>query len=161
MDTSEKYFKMCGKAVEIQENHKLGQYDNYYGQDDYMGQNDKSNFHTYDKCDDGYYSVTPPDNSNPIWLPRQDQLQEMLVKYEEMSICSTGGMVESMFENFWLEFLYWEGYQTPKWATNIDSMEQLWLGYVMQKIYKKIWAKDIDEDIDENIDEDISDWKSI
>ena len=71
--------------------------------------------------------------SHDVWLPRQDQLQEMLE-------FPTG----SFKYNFWdaLADLY-EWSFSANWEKFKDyiplSMEQLWLAFVMKEKYNKVW----------------------
>ena len=65
-----------------------------------------------------------------IWLPRQDQLQEMVGGFE-------AGFV---LWRDWLKNIYGRGYFDPVNRTRkFASMEQLWLSYVMSECYQKIW----------------------
>jgi len=82
--------------------------------------------------DEEYIERCPTcDNEEPhrktikcIWLPRQDQLQEM-VKYQFYSLLE----------------LCW-GFAQSKNGWGFDSMEQLWLAFVMKEKYGKVWVKD-------------------
>ena len=68
-----------------------------------------------------------------IWLPRQDQLQEMFPKdrIERPFYWFSEGMIDS-FGDYGItnEGLYYEGFST--W-------EQLWLAFVMKEKYNKVW----------------------
>lgn len=64
-----------------------------------------------------------------VWLPRQDQLQEMVIEkyatYWDLAIGFSNvlmGDKTSYFDNF-------------------DSMEKLWLAFVMLEKYKKRWGE--------------------
>ena len=102
MDTSERYIKMCVKAEEIQ---KL----------------DKDE-------DNNFYEYSPYPNCHghhmPVWLPRQDQLQEMVVKEEEVP------------NKLSYRFALWTLFSGNKFT----SMEQLWLAFVMKEKFNKIWG---------------------
>lgn len=130
MDCSKDYILMCEKATEIQAlrrrlhgakcnldkiGHGLGCEDVFFfpdwrGEDfynDYLGSKDT-----------GLLS---------IFLPRQDQLQEM-IKLPTWKLI--------------YEFILWfsalmEVEAEPIWKQN--SMEQLWLSFVMEKVYGKRW----------------------
>jgi len=83
-----------------------------------------------------------------IWLPRQDQLQEMVKDPIDWS--------QDFFE-FWYAFFGDEDRDdcgaclvTPGWASGIkegirhgvmqfDSWEQLWLAFVMHELHSKVW----------------------
>ncbi|MCJ7669584.1 MAG: hypothetical protein MUO61_03590 [Dehalococcoidia bacterium] len=102
MDKSEINIKMCEKAGEIQSlapNPKII----IFGGNDYY-------FHL--------------DRDAPlVWLPRQDQLQEIYGDYPKC--------VEAIYmsEEACIPF---------NWC-DFSSMEQLWLAYVMKDKYNKVW----------------------
>ena len=105
MDTSETYIKMCEKAVEIQKiwNPTFG-----------------------DWLQDEYISIVSDEElarenkkKNDVWLPRQDQLQEMVG-------CNPGNWI------IWMD----------KFISDREyfyTLEQTWLAFVMKKKYGKIW----------------------
>ena len=129
MDTSETYIKMCD-CEEIQALRS----DDKFDDGDWF----------YDREDDTvnpiisswwYHRQTPITevmggeiqiSDNAIWLPRQDQLQEMLAT-KKIPILSVA----------------WVGYLACLLNSNIGlyatSMEQLWLAFVMKEKYNKIW----------------------
>jgi len=157
MDVSAEYVKMCERAWEIQvlrnKVPKNGEYFQYEegdyiytggglnGEDDepeveilgttiyapiyYERKNDQINIGKvgYDEGA-GYYPL------KLIWLPRQDQLQEMIRK----SFLDTGNPDRQMihFLSAWLvDYAY---------PIRLDSMEQLWLAFVMKEKYSKTWT---------------------
>lgn len=61
------------------------------------------------------------------WIPRQDQLQEILKKKTEI----LKKRLDELLDNFYL----WSKNTRDKFT----SMEQLWLAFVMEKKYNKIW----------------------
>ena len=105
MDKSETYIKMCN-CEEIQE---LCEWD----------------------MEKDFLWITPiPDKNMPlvktVWLPRQDQLQEMVGGYD-------AGFVDWAR---WLDNTYpHKGF--PK--QRFHSFEQLWLAFVLKELYSKIW----------------------
>jgi len=99
MDTSETYIKMCEKAEEIQ---KLAP-NPLYSSHDWFVERIRGNV--------------------PVWLPRQDQLQDMITD-RPMS----GLLLD--FRDSALAFL---------WGDGLDSMEQLWVAFVMKEKYNKVW----------------------
>jgi len=104
MDVSSEYVKMCEKAVEIQ---ALAPKPTILG----------GNFWHYPEGATG---------APIVWLPRQDQLQEMLFD------------TEHIFARVVLlkEFVR----QNERYILNkMRSFEQLWLAFVMQERYSKIW----------------------
>ena len=127
MDTTETYIKMCEKAVEIQEGHTLEEGD-YFSTDGVTGE---------PFC----YEYSPIEG---IWLPRQDQLQEMVSKET----------LEDSFISFTEEVAFLtncssavQGFKIGKRYGQPDadysyckSWEQLWLLFVMQEKYGKSWA---------------------
>lgn len=125
MDTSETRIKMCKKAEEIQElAPKMEPWFSY-------------NNVTVDSR--GEFNAFPqnwPEDSF-IWLPRQDELQEMLG--DKWSVP-------------WLPRNIWDFYRTQFYPHSVyereglypstwepDSMEQLWLAFVMKEKYGKVW----------------------
>lgn len=123
MDTSEIYVKMNEKAVEIQ---KIAP--------DMLGhQWRKDNIHI---LNGNYYwmEISLKGISERIWLPRQDQLQEMVLKI--------GNHPWSLFWDIedWLSKIAGDSYE----YINVNkipftSMEQLWLAFVMSELYLRRW----------------------
>jgi hypothetical protein len=72
--------------------------------------------------DDDYF-----DRTISIWLPRQDQLQEMITYEYELAWHVVDRfmnfILDSSFKDKWLKF----------------TMEQLWLCFVMKEKYNKVW----------------------
>jgi len=70
------------------------------------------------------------DGKHFIWLPHQDQLQDML-PYK----------IGDAKDNFWsalADLFEWAYHE--KWLDYIPlSMEQLWLAFVMKEKYHKVW----------------------
>ncbi len=65
-----------------------------------------------------------------IWLPRQDQLQEMLPN-------------EPAWDYRFSAFSNWLDIEPGLSIFNsVDSMEQLWLGYVMAELHGKKWNEE-------------------
>lgn len=125
MDTSEQYIKMCEKAEEIQARVLL------------LG-----------ICEPEYLHTCGADVSSEgdwfhqhIWLPRQDQLQEMVNELPEWQ----KHIINRLYA--FADFVHKEPY-LPKHFKDIEkdeachfftSMEQLWLAFVMKEKYNKIW----------------------
>ena len=64
-----------------------------------------------------------------IWLPRQDQLQDMVKdKYKSDYVL----YFFAMFIKFWK-------HDDEKYISGFTSMEQLWLAFVMKEKYQKTW----------------------
>ncbi len=116
MDTSETYIKMCEKAEEIQNEW-------------YQHTSDTRDFiwcPTHRKLwavlQQGYLcEKNKPCTTKGIWLPRQDQLQEMV-----HFTCSKGDVQRLL--RYFIE-------RSP----DVQSMEQLWLAFVMKEKYNKTW----------------------
>jgi len=111
MDTTKQYILMCEKAKEIQEL-PMKKNGNFYV--DFMGDIcvyiEKDNDWNWQK-------------NKEIWLPRQDQLQDILK------------------DTHWTIYGYFE--QITKFMSDSGSMdwswEQVWLGFAMKEKYNKIW----------------------
>ena len=138
MDTSPEYIKQCEQAEEIQyqfnpDDHNClwdfalkwdwdrnnEKYDGYIG----YGGRKQQQFSTYD----GYLW-------HCIWLPRQDQLQEMI---ETTSLWNINHRYSR-----WLYDVNDDGvcdFHIRHIHENLKSMEQLWFAFVMAERYQKIW----------------------
>lgn len=108
MDTSEQYVKMCEKAEEIQEHSPHGS----------QGEFVYCEGETYQEMDD--MPLTPF-----IWLPRQDQLQEMV---------DDGSSAYGQLGRFY-NFVN----VNPRLQSSDWTWEQLWLIYVMRWQSNKVW----------------------
>jgi len=70
-----------------------------------------------------------PKSKSTIWLPRQDQLQEM---------CAGG--CPGGYMKMLVKICGWDGVTySSDWAIKFKSMEQLWLAFVMKEKYNKTW----------------------
>jgi len=133
MDTSEKYIEMCEKAGEIQQLRKKAK--------DW----DKGDWYHHLVCGGNIHVVSMKLNTwditvqGSIWLPRQDQLQEIWMKHPEEH------SDDARFEAKMDAFIYWLWGETFKHNFylsqyhNFPSMEQLWLAFVMEEKYNKTW----------------------
>jgi hypothetical protein len=122
MDTSEQYIKMCEKAEEIQNHFNERKFDE--GSFWFRGQKK-------DIVTNKYFAFFR--KFGDVWLPRQDQLQEMILeKHEnEFKCLEWVGLVESLI-----------GYYEKMGKRNLErtkSLEQLWLALVMKKKFGKVW----------------------
>ena len=106
MDTSETYIKMCEKAEEIQ---KLAP-NPLYSSHDWFVERIRGNV--------------------PVWLPRQDQLQETV----HPSDC-TYAISYCLLDNF----IDWYQSRCYDELARVYSMEQLWLAFVMKEKHNKGW----------------------
>ena len=125
MDTSEKYIRMCSQAKEIQRKWVF----------------DTGDFVYNPAFEEVEVLLYPGNNSiNYIWLPRQDQLQEICIEFFMQNLKI------SKFEAF-LQFLEWYSgrlrYTFEHGLKNgngfIDSGEELLLNRAMIMMYWKKW----------------------
>ena len=129
MDTSAQYIKMCEEAVEIQTVWEPSE-------GDFVAEIESKHLtHILKESarggliievgwDGDHYDFMREDS---VWLPRQDQLQEMV-----------GVHLPKLVDNFW-QWLYDKtGYETVLMDT-FTSFEQLWLAFVMHEKYGKRW----------------------
>jgi len=171
VDTNEKYIKMCREAKEIQKlwNKEIGdtcaviwkedgntgglqgcilQQEPIYGISFRVGEwwvyNGKID------CEHLRKKLKEiPDFVDVIWLPRQDQLQEIRMRND------TEKYVPQSLEDLHLEFHSWcykpEEVSKEQPIKHYSSMEQLWLAFCQKKLYNKIWndEKECWEEIDE------------
>ena len=129
MDTSETYIKMSD-CPEIQKEaryigdnmEELGNWFAFY----VTGKWQPPVIYTYGLClpyERGDYAV---------WLPRQDQLQEMVKEGNKFSY-TNNLVLAGKFD----KFCSWQAND----ITSLDwSMEQLWLAFGMFKKYNKVWT---------------------
>lgn len=124
MDISRQYILMCEKAIEIQSIRK------YEDGSLEAESNTKKPYVGFicTHCDDEH-GVDSAYLDGNIWLPRQDQLQDMVYKNQTI-------------EELIADFNRWFGIfidSIPLWFDNYTTLEQLWLAYVMQKKFSKQW----------------------
>ena len=125
MDITKQYIKMCRKAGEIQPQDRGIPSHSPFKDGDMFALGHKVTM--YDGCSHSEGFIEPEIyNPKCVWLPRQDQLQEMVV--------------DNSLERPWVHLCY----QFYKWAhlnwNDFTSMEQLWLAFVMKEKYHKIWT---------------------
>lgn len=108
MDISETYKKMCRQAERVAP-------ELFY----------KDVFDVHD------YAFLVEGNDLLWWLPRQGQLQEMLLT----------PLVDIFTLNYnFYNFIFKQGeFIVTECASQFGSMEQLWLAFVMKEKYNKIW----------------------
>ena len=132
MDTSETYIEMCEKAEEIQAHDwkwdelwydKFNQLIKHY--------NPLENIDRENRADNRDYYWQQSDNM--VWLPRQDQLQEMLRYYPKDKPS------ELIYGNLAVIFGDWLRMKKDLSIGHNPSMEQLWLCFLMETEYDKIW----------------------
>lgn len=133
MDKSETYIKMCEKAEEIQGRRPF--------KDDYYCESREGIIE--------YKNVSYVSGDKCIWLPRQDQLQEIYISWRNETRLDGYALLDNieLGEEFgdWLKsYTEQEPYSWLNKPTDIrgwvaPSMEQLWLAFVMKEKYNKIW----------------------
>ncbi len=138
MDTSKEYVKMCEKAVEIQEAWKPKCGDWFMCECTFWCIGNAFQPSTLPGGEPIPVEITGKEYGwgcieDKIWLPRQDQLQEMLSEIQKEKpiirdnpIWLAGALIE------WVAC-------DPAYANKGASMEQLWLAFVMKEKYDKIW----------------------
>lgn len=154
MDISETYIKMCEKAEEIQALWKPSTGDWFTpklnldmgGSDDIFKPQQEVSVNTHWMKGKGYCNGDIADWGEDYWcdgcaqietkwltwLPRQDQLQEMVLPNTE-----NADRLGSFLSRFWVFCsCFYQGELTFEVFT---SMEQLCLAFVMKENYNKIW----------------------
>ena len=153
LDTSKEYITMCQKATEIQEDRVWEQYDLYHSLSisknvdlinskiDLIKDKDKWTIGIYlepaafvcEFCNEENETKTFdkffPSNEQ-VWLPRQDQLQDMVLDKKPYSYSQDN--LSKLCRNIW-------SFSIDSHKYNGNSMEQLWLAFVMQEKYNKVW----------------------
>ncbi len=119
MDTSKEYVRMCEKAIKIQELWKPKDSDIY-------SNHNHEDIHLF-----ALRTLTKTELFYAVWLPRQDQLQDML----DMGTASAKLKQFSDFIDRKLQI-------DIKHSLEIfdKSMEQLWLIFVMYVKHNKTWG---------------------
>ena len=136
MDFSKKYIKMCDtEEIQLKWNPKLGDvfFNEFSGHTLILTENLYREHLENEKIDlvkcKGY-----------IWLPRQDQLQEMLIEHYKKENIFDGAVVNTLMVGliwFWRDKS--DEVYGPYEILRFTSMEQLWLVFVMYELYKKAW----------------------
>jgi len=147
MDTSETFIKMCEKSEEVQGQRIIGQ---PYEEGDFWTFLNKGSKRRYDKW---FVSSVGLEHSNEygveirrshhIWLPRQDQLQELMkLPLDEL--------IEAFVDKIGASDYSWMDSEVEPWQMygeifginwkQITSMEQLWLAFVMSERFGKVWS---------------------
>ena len=125
MDTSKEYILMCENAGEIQNCHKeIRCPDIFARQNSIYCMDEENHHHIFLKYIEKHIG------NKLIWLPRQDQLQGM-VKDRFSNVMVDTSALQAMLKYF-NDFRYIN--------KQYDSMEQLWLAFVMKEKYNKIWT---------------------
>lgn len=135
MDRSRAYIGMCGRAQEIQRLWAQSYGDFFVGENQRVTCWIRDHNHTT-KIKSGF-RVTTRENiiriCRYVWLPRLDQLIEMAQ--------IPGRRYESVTQDFfdWSKRSYAD--IAPKPGNVFNSLEQLWLGFVMQQKFGRNWQR--------------------
>ena len=129
MDTSKQYIEMCD-CPEIQTGRTLGSGDCYYQRLDKAQSGGFQEGVGIEELHNDYGSLVESGPGRVVWLPRQDQLQEMVHKLREDKKQFSGN------HGLLCRFAAWvdEDSNLP-----CASMEQLWLAFLMREKYDKVW----------------------
>lgn len=122
MDTSEQYIKMCD-CEEIQGHRDVFE---TIGIDD---ENYDPRIRIDKQGSFWWESNTTWEKTKHIWLPRQDQLQEMV---------ANGDCAYDLFHRFEI----WVNWYDNEISQLELSMNQLWLAFVMKERFNKVWDGD-------------------
>lgn len=141
MDTSNKYIKMCQKAIEIQDNWKPNIFYDYIARKEnnkvgVLGINHSSHY-TFNTIEVNLKDV--------IWIPHQDQIQEIFFNTFCNGFHKTGYkriIVWVRETTYFYEQLSKGSISSKYYIENPDSIEQFYLQFIMYTLYSKIWRKD-------------------
>jgi len=140
MDTSKEYIEMCKKAKEIQNNWNPKDCNIAEMPETIKFEINKIKSISFKRIvapikDWNYLKDIDKIREYFVWLPRQDELQEIITPFKLPKNCeSLGGSCHNLAYHFGQSILKKWGYYI-----NFESMEQLWLAFVMWEKYKKIW----------------------
>lgn len=118
-DTSKQFIAMAD-CPEIQEMRK--------SEEDWI----RGDYHVYRHSPDAgpsifsYFEFQCFKADSSIWLPRQDQLQDMVDWSKDITL---------------IKLIYNWVALSVNYASQFTSMEQLWLAFVMKEKFNKVWDK--------------------
>lgn len=140
MDTSQEYVKMCREAKEIQVGWQSRTGDFIY---DYRAKAPGIGVYCSELQEYEVNYGYRYDTEFVFWLPRQDQLQEMLEPYKNHE---SPLQFINQFNDFVEPFLI---QQEGSWknATWDFSIEQIWLAFVMKEKFNKAWNNETWEEV--------------
>ena len=131
MDTSKQYFQMCATALEIQK-YKINKTDYFEAGDYFIEEMDEFDSSMV-VISRGVSEMMNSVGYNITWLPRQDQLQQIFMDKQEV------GKLHNSVIGFYNFCIRSRGYKKPSMLQKFNSLEQLWLSFVMEKVYNKVW----------------------
>jgi len=123
MDKSSAYIKMCENAKAVQKQWKPDFGDFFVSMS--LGLTSACQSITSDLEKKASYLKT----IKAVWLPRQDQLQEMVIEKN-----ATPWDLAIAFSNVLMD-------DKTSYFDDFDSMEKLWLVFIMREKYKKKWRE--------------------
>ena len=141
MDTTKQNILMCEKAIGVQRSWVPQKGDWYYAEGGEVNVKSRYGYSIYidelkvgegriflygNNYGDGYHHPNDMEYNKRIWLPRQDQLQEMY-----------GTVGKNTLWRF-CKFVF-EPPNVRKYCHQFTSIEQLWLAFIMKEKYSKIW----------------------
>lgn len=135
MDTGKDYIKMCEKAQEIQESKSLLEDGDYY-----VIKNRRIVRNFNNELWQLGYPKDVFEGEKPIFLPKQDQLQDMI----DSNKYSFNRWIEEFYKFAEATFIT----KTSEWKSNGDcfpTFEQLWLAFVMKEKHNKTWNTETKE----------------
>ena len=131
MDTSKEYIEMCEKAVEIQLLWAVEEGD-FCTDRDFQCRTPVGCIDDGQAVGEGEEQDIEDWQHECIWLPRQDQLQDMIQGSQLEVIAGFTDWVFGLPE-------YQTVTPTPCPSEQFTSMEQLWLAFVMSEKFGKFW----------------------
>lgn len=147
MDTSKEYIKMCEKAEEMQEIKGFFEAGDCYYHTKYTHQGQPAG--AYVASIRVVKKIAPNQKTWRIWLPRQDQLQDMI---ETGNPLKGEWALLDRFLEFCRPFKNLGTIPHPRdlecarekndYLDKFNSREQLWLAFVMKEKYNKKWNGD-------------------
>lgn len=129
MDRSDIYIKQCKKAEEIQKEWKLNDGDFY------VSLRDGVVTKVFILGDWETRNHIAENRSLYVWLPRLDQLQKMIDWTQWELTITKKDVIEMRFAGISGNF--------GNGAVSGETMEQIWLAFVMKEKYGKVWEPEI------------------
>jgi hypothetical protein len=131
MDTTKEYIAMCEAAEEIQEHfsdisNRIGRPVYFY---QYAGKGTR--WETYERIGVEYDEDHVSERTKHVWLPSQDQSQDlscafgiscMLYEFNDFVFSNPGNRDNAL-----------------RYSVRFKTVEQLWLGFIMEQNYEKHW----------------------
>jgi hypothetical protein len=83
-----------------------------------------------------------PYRNMAVWLPRQDQLQDMISDNWRVTLASFNTFLDWTLPSDAPDELFKERAKHRQYVETFESIEQLWLAFVMKEKYDRIWEGD-------------------